>query len=96
MKRAILGFAMCVAVAFWGCAVEMNVETAESAIIYTSGYCDGTTNERYVCPLPSRRAICHRNPYHTPGPWAEQVIGCKFPVTGPIGYYALCSLSCSE
>ncbi len=42
----------------------------------------------YFCaPLPNRTMRCYTS-------WGEQVVGCKWPVSGPISYYRLCVLAC--
>lgn len=81
---ALLALASC------GAPPADDVTTTESPVLY---YPTGT-----VCPMPpawwagqcssgGRIAICITKT-------GEQVIGCKFPITGPVSYYLTCVASC--
>ncbi len=70
--------------------VEDVTVTESPLITYPTGtMCPFTVNVGVYCaPLPNRTMRCWQ------GSNGEQVVGCKWPVTGPIGYNRLCVLSC--
>ncbi len=76
-----------------GCgAVDDAVTKTESAIIYSSGPCQNTPyppQDKWRCPAPSRLSICYLNSWSH-----QQVIGCYYPVTGPVNYNSTCAAAC--
>lgn len=84
---ALLAF---LALASCGTVPDDSVAGTESELItYPAGtICAWPVAWKSACAaFPNRLAVC--------GTTTEQVVGCKWAITGPISYYRTCVLSCS-